>query len=82
MAIVKYYGMLKEATGTGQEQLEGNTLKELLAVIKARHGKKAYQTAKSGLITANGVNATLTQGFATKLSPEDVICFMPACGGG
>ena len=69
-------------TGTAQESLEAANIKEVLAKIKAAHGKEAAAKAKRCLILLNSDNVNLHNGMRTGLKPSDVVTFVPVCAGG
>ena len=80
MITVKYFGALRALTGTAQERLEAANIKEVLAKIKAAHGKEAAAKARRCLLNSDNVN--LHNGMRTGLKPSDVVTFVPVCAGG
>ena len=82
MITVKYFGALRALTGTAQESLEAADIKEVLAKIKAAHGKEAAAKARRCLILLNSDNVNLHNGMRTSLKPSDVVTFVPVCAGG
>ncbi len=82
MANVVYFGRLKKLTGEKEEKLGGTDVKDLLKSIKGKHGDEVYNMAKSSHIIVNEENATTLAGFKTKLDAEDIVKFLPVCGGG
>ncbi len=82
MAKVVYFGRLKKLTGEKEEILSGDDIKGLLKSIKEKHGEEIYKMAKSSHIIVNEENATTLAGFKTKLDSEDMVKFLPVCGGG
>lgn len=82
MAKIKYYGQMAVLAGTKEEVLLARNLSALLRVIKAEHGAEAAKKARHCHIVVNGRNAGVLRGFATPLTEEDEVIFMPVCGGG
>ncbi len=82
MASVIYAGILKQKTGVKNEEIEGNDLASLLKNIKKKYNNEVYRLAKSSLILVNEVSAGNINGYKTKLSKEDIVKFLPVCGGG
>ncbi len=79
---VKYYGNLVRIANCKEEVLDASDVKELLSVIRTRHGDEVFKNAKSSHILVNDTNARSIDGYKTKLSKEDIVKFLPVCGGG
>ncbi len=82
MAKVIYFGNLKKLTETKEENLDGEDIKAVLKAIKDKYGKETYKIAKTSHIVVNEENASSLSGFKTKIGAEDIVRFLPVCGGG
>ncbi len=82
MASVIYAGILKQKTGVKTEEIDGVDLVTLLKNIKKQYNSEIYKLAKSSLILVNEVNAGNINGYKTKLTKDDIVKFLPVCGGG
>lgn len=82
MATVKYYGALAQLTGKKEETLPGRNVSGLLRAIGAQYGRPVALKARRCHIVVNGYNAGALRGFATPISDEDEVIFLPVCGGG
>lgn len=82
MAKIVYYGQLRELTGLTEEVSTGKDVRQCLQHIKDKYGREAYREAKHCLITVNGKSILSLENFKTKVGTEDVLRFLPLCGGG
>ncbi len=82
MATVKYYGILLKQTGCSEESVEAKNIKELLKQLKTKYGKEFYTYAKKSYILINETPASNIDGYSSKLKTDDVVQFLPVCGGG
>ncbi len=80
--LVKYYGNLVRRTNCKEEDLTADNVKDLLAVVKEKHGDEVFKIAKVSHILINDANARSMNGFKTKLEKDDIVKFLPVCGGG
>ncbi len=79
---IKYYGNLVRRTNCKEEELNASDVKELLNAVKERHGDEVFKIAKVSHILVNDTNARSINGFKTKLEKDDIVKFLPVCGGG
>ncbi len=80
--LVRYYGNLVKRTNCKEEELFADNVKDLLNVVKEKHGDEVFKIAKVSHILVNDMNARSISGFKTKLEKDDVVKFLPVCGGG
>jgi molybdopterin synthase sulfur carrier subunit len=87
---ITYYSMLRELTGTREEDLEaGNTVESALQKIFEKYGDKLRKTIlKDGvphdavIIALNGKSIKFLEGLDTNLREGDKLTFFFAAGGG
>jgi len=79
---VRYRTELADTLGMREEQMEAETVREVLHHIKHTHGADAYKTAKAVLIVVNGVGIHLDRAYKTALHDGDVVSFLPLATGG
>ncbi len=82
MITVKYYGMLIKKAGTESEDFECKKVSDVLKKLREKYGKEFYKNAKMSYILVNDINSVKLDGYKTKLSDNDVVKFLPVCGGG
>ena len=90
---VKFYAMLREATGKKVETVvlpEKSSVRDLIDLLVERYGDRfgyyIYDKQKRVRdylsFMLNGVNVNSLSGFETLLSDGDVVSFLPPIGGG
>ena len=79
---VTYRGELAELTGRKDEAVHAQTVKDVLAHIKAAHGERARKAAAAMLITVNGKSILTLNVYKTPLAAGDAVSFLPICAGG
>jgi MoaD family protein len=79
---VTYKSEMIERIGAREEEYDASTVKDVLTQIKARHGKEVAKTAKTLLITVNGLSIQKKQHYATRLADGDTVGFYPLAAGG
>jgi molybdopterin synthase sulfur carrier subunit len=79
---VTYRGGLGELAGRKEEAIQAETVKDVLAHIKAAYGANAQKEAKAMLITVNGKSILKLDIYKTRLAPGDAVSFLPICAGG
>lgn len=82
MAIIHYFAPLRGMTGVEEERVDAAAVSDVLKHIRCVYGKAAHKAAKSALIVVNGVSIGLYAGDKTVLKADDVVGFLPLCGGG
>lgn len=82
MAVIRYYAPLRGLLGITEETVEAATVSDVLAHIRQRYGKPAFKAAQRSLIVVNDVSIGLYEGEKTLLKSDDVVGFLPLCGGG
>lgn len=80
MAIIKYYGDLRQLTGKENDELPADSLSELLGLIGKLYGAKAKKAAKTSLIVADTEKVLAIKKVSLKENSE--VGFFPMCGGG
>lgn len=82
MIHIKYWGSLMDTVGKKEEQIEAQTVGEVISYIQSQYGKAAAKEAKSMLIVVNGTNIQLLQRYKTPLADGETVTFMPLSAGG
>jgi molybdopterin synthase sulfur carrier subunit len=90
---VKYYAMLREATGKRREVVEipvNSSITDLVSLLSKRYGgdftryiyddEKRVRDYLSFML--NGVNINSLEGFSTSLKAGDALAILPPVGGG
>ncbi len=80
MAHIKYYGDLRAMAGRNDDDIEAESLTELLRELERRYGKPAKKVARSSLIVADGEKVLAIR--KVKLQPGSEVGFFPMCCGG
>jgi molybdopterin synthase sulfur carrier subunit len=90
---VKFYAMLREASGKKQETYEipeKSSVEELMDIVVSRYGErfnryvydKEKQVRDYLSFMLNGINVNSLKGFETILNDGDVLAILPPIGGG
>jgi len=79
---IKYRAQLAALIKFDSETMEANNVKDVLQHIKKRFGAEAEKIAKKMLIVVNGQSILLLKHYKTELKDNDVVSFLPICGGG
>ncbi len=79
---VKYYAKLAKMAKKKEERIEAKNVKKLLSEIEKKYGKDAYKIAKTSHILINDETCASMGGFKAKLTSNDIVRFLPVCGGG
>ena len=90
---VKYYAMLREATGKRREVVEipvKSSVGDLVSLLSERYGgdftRYVYDDEKQVRdylsFMLNGVNINSLEGFGTPLKAGDTLAILPPVGGG
>ena len=79
---VKYRGPLVTLANKAAEEIESETVKDVIRHIKMNYGGKTEKLAKAMIIAVNGENILQKMHFKTPLQDGDEISFLPICGGG
>ena len=83
MVTVRYLGQFSAFTGgVKEESLEAASVKDVLKLIRERHGREAEKAARTMIIALNGENILLLQRYKTELKAGDVLSFFPLSAGG
>ncbi len=82
MALIHYFAPLRGMTGVEEETVDAASISDVLAYIRRAYGREAHKAAKSALIVVNDVSIGLYEGNKTVLKADDVVGFLPLCGGG
>lgn len=82
MAVIQYYGIMREETKKLEEIIEGKNINSIVKTIRNNYGKKTYQVCKKSVILVDNKPSAQLSGYATKVTKETVLKIMPICGGG
>lgn len=80
MAHIKYYGDMRTLTRKNEDNLEAESLTELLKIIGEQYGKPAKKAGKSSLIVVDSEKVLAIRKVALKSDSE--VGFFPMCCGG
>ncbi len=88
---VKFFATVREVTGVKSIELEVDTIRNLLDILKATYGEKFTSTvidSESGNLKqfyscmVNGKRIELLNGYDTVLADNDAVALFPPVGGG
>ncbi len=88
---VKFFATVREVTGVKSIELEANTIRDLLDILKTTYGERFTNTvidSESGNLKqfyscmVNGKRIELLNGYDTLLSDNDAVALFPPVGGG
>ena len=79
---VRYRGELREITGCAYQEIEAETIRDVLKHIRRTWGRAALAEAERMVIAVNGKSILLLNNDKTVLSGGDTVFFIPICGGG
>ncbi len=82
MALIKYHGDMLTLTGKECEEINAESVNDVIAAIKKSYGSKTAKAAKRMLIVVDGTGILLLDGYKTKLNDKNTLSFLPVCGGG
>jgi molybdopterin converting factor small subunit len=78
MARLLLLGPAREAAGVGREDVGEQTVGDVLAAARARHGAEFERILDSSRVWLNGDEAELTQ----PVGPDDEVAVVPPVSGG
>ena len=78
MALLRLFASAREAAGRGRDDLEGDTVADVLALAAARYGDDFVALLPSCKIWVNGEPAEP----ATEVGPADEVAVLPPVSGG
>jgi sulfur-carrier protein len=78
VAIVRMFASAREAAGTGQDDLPGATVADVLNAARQRYGPQFAEVLATCRIWVNGDPA----GDGTAVGPTDEIAVLPPVSGG
>ncbi len=82
MANVKFFTMMRKATGEPGYESSAPTVAAVLKEVEKRYGDGVSRYLKNCIVLVNGQNISYLRGKRTKLGPGDeVSLFPPAVGG-
>jgi molybdopterin converting factor small subunit len=82
MALVCYFGPLRDLTGCREEEVEAQSLAQVLKVIQDKYGSKAGQAAREASVYMNGVNWLFVPRGERRLKVDSVLDLFPPVAGG
>jgi molybdopterin synthase sulfur carrier subunit len=78
MAILRLFAAAREAAGTGRDEVDGETVAEVLALAETRYGPHFASVLRTCRIWVNGDSAVPD----TAVSPSDEVAVLPPVSGG
>lgn len=82
MARVRLFAGLREAAGTGADEISADTVARLVEEAKRRYGQKFSEALPYTSIAVNGTLVSELKGEDTPIAPEDEVAFLPPVSGG
>jgi len=82
MATVKFFTILRKATGEQSYETSERTVGAVLKEVEKRHGDKVSRYLKNCIVLVNGQNISYLKGKRTKLAPGDEVSLFPPVAGG
>jgi molybdopterin synthase sulfur carrier subunit len=87
---VKYFTLLREITGKKEEEIEAETIRDLLDSLISKYGEELRDEVNSDRekipgyyhILVNGLNINLLKNLDTELKDGYVVSILPPVGGG
>ncbi|MBI5018570.1 MAG: MoaD/ThiS family protein [Deltaproteobacteria bacterium] len=82
---VKFIGLVRDAFGTPETQVEARGVEEALRLLDARHPGKILEDERlrsAVLVLVNGHSITSLQGLGTELKPGDELTILTLTAGG
>ena len=78
MAQVRLFASAREAAGTGSDEIDGDTVEDVLRSAVARYGERFAGVLETCRIWVNGDDA----GPDTPVGPNDELAVLPPVSGG
>ena len=82
MATVKFFTMLRKATGEQLYESSERTVGAVLKEVEKRYGNGVSRYLKNCIVLVNGQNISYLKGKRTKLGPGDEVSLFPPAAGG
>jgi len=82
MATVKFFTILRKATGEQGYETSERTVGAVLKEVERRYGDNVSRYLKNCIVLVNGQNVSYLKGKRTKLSSGDEVSLYPPVAGG
>ena len=82
MASVKFFTMLRKATGEAGYESSAPSVAAVLKEVEKRYGDNVSRYLKNCIVLVNGQNISYLKGKRTKLGPGDEVSLFPPVAGG
>ncbi len=82
MAKIKFFTLLRKATGEQAYESSARDVGTLLEEVRRRYGDEITRYLDSCVVLVNGQNVGHLSGKRTKLSPDDEVSLIPPVAGG
>ncbi|MEW6553819.1 MAG: MoaD/ThiS family protein [Actinomycetota bacterium] len=79
---MKFFTMLRKATGEAGYETSASTVAELLKEVERKYGGGVSRYLKSCIVLVNGQNISYLKGKRTRLGPGDEVSLFPPAAGG
>ncbi len=82
MATVKFFTLLRKATGESGYETDQKTVGAVLKEVERRYGGKVSAYTRHCIVLVNGRNINYLKGRRTRLRPADEVSLYPPVAGG
>jgi MoaD family protein len=82
MATIKFFTMLRKATGEQSYESTAPTVAAVLKEVEKKYGSDVSRYMKNCIVLVNGQNISYLKGKKTKLGPGDEVSLFPPVAGG
>lgn len=82
MVTVKFFTMLRKATGEASYESSAPTVAAVLKEVDKKYGDSVSRYLKNCIVLVNGQNISYLKGKRTKLNAGDEVSLFPPVAGG
>lgn len=82
MARIRYFGPLRDLTGCREEEIQAQSLTQVMKFIREKYGEKAGRSAREASVYLNGVNWLFVASGQRPLKVDSVLDLFPPVAGG